>query len=160
MASQCFLKLEGVKGESHDHAHQDAIEVISWRWGATNTGTMHIARRGGAGTSEFEDLTVTKRTDKATPALWEHLATGRTISSGELIMRKGDGDPVEFLRISIEQVLVTGIGATGAEGGPHASEEVRLNFARWTLVYTPQEPDGTPGPEEEFGFDIARNERR
>ncbi|WP_290648314.1 type VI secretion system tube protein Hcp [Aquisalimonas sp.] len=158
MASECFLKLEGIQGESSDHAHEGAMEVTAWNWGGTNTGSMHEARGGGSGKPEFKDLSVTKFTDMASPALWQHMATGKHIPSGELIMRKTGGDPVEFLKIELEQILVSGIEASGAEGEKRATEEVSLNFARWKVIYTPQEADGTPGAEVDFGFDIARHE--
>ncbi len=159
MASQSFLKVEGIQGESKDHAHEGAIEVVDWGWAATLTGSMHEPRRGGAEKPEFQDLWVTKAVDLATPQLWSHLATGRQIQSAELIMRRMGGDPVEFLKLRLELIIVSDIVTTGTSEEDHAAEEVSLNFARWKITYTPQEADGTPGPENSFGFDIRRNEQ-
>lgn len=158
MAAEFFLKLEGLKGESQDHVHEDAIEVAGWSWGGSNSGSMHEARGGGTGKPDFQDLSVTKYADTATPVLWQCLATGKHIPTGELIARKAGGDPVEFLRIELESILVSGIEIGGAEGDARTTEQITLNFARWKLVYTPQEADGTPGAEVEFGFDIPKHE--
>ena len=40
-ASDMFLKITGVKGESQDSKHKDAIDVLSWSWG-TSTGTGRV----------------------------------------------------------------------------------------------------------------------
>ena len=155
--TELFLKLDGINGESEDHVHEDAMDVVAWRWGAATTGDMHVARGGGAGRPAFRNITVTKFIDAATPVLWQHLATGRHIPRGELILRRAGGDPVEFLKIELENILVSGLD-TGGAAGKQPGELVTLNFARWNVIYTPQQADGTPGAEIEFGFDIPRNE--
>ena len=33
LASDIFLKIDGVKGESQVKGHKDEIEVLSWSWG-------------------------------------------------------------------------------------------------------------------------------
>ena len=42
-ASDMFLKISGVKGESQDSKHKDSIDVLSWSWG-TSTGTGKVKR--------------------------------------------------------------------------------------------------------------------
>ena len=44
-----FLKIEGVDGESNDSKHKNEIEILSFSWGATNTGTTAHGGGGGAG---------------------------------------------------------------------------------------------------------------
>ena len=157
--SQMFLELEGIEGESRDHAHEGEIEVFGWSWGASNSGSLHRTRGGGAGRPSFQDITISKRTDRSTPALWHSLAVGRHIPSGSLVVRSAGGDePVEQLRIDIEPVLVTDIATSGSVADDRAVEEVSLNFARFRLVYTPQDADGTPMEAVEMGFDITTNE--
>ena len=157
--SRMFLDLEGIEGESTDHAHEGEIEIFGWSWGASNSGSLHRARGGGAGRPAFQDITVSKHTDRSTPALWHSLAVGRHIPSGSLVMRSAGGDePVEHLRIDVEPVLVTDIATSGTVTDDRAVEEVSLNFARFRLVYTTQEADGTPMEPVEMGFDIGTNE--
>lgn len=156
--TQLFLRLDEIKGELSDRNNEGAIEVIGWSWGASNPGSMHEPRGGGAGRSRFQDITVTKRADLATPILWRHLATGRTIASGSLHVHGGNENPIEYLVIELEQILIRDISTGGSTDTDRPIEEVSLNFAQFTITYTPQEPDGTPGPEVEMGYDIARNE--
>ena len=41
-----FLKIDGIQGESQDKTHKNEIEIMSFGWGATNTGTALV---GGGG---------------------------------------------------------------------------------------------------------------
>jgi len=41
-----FLKIDGVDGESSDDKHKNQIDILSWSWGASNSGSM---ASGGGG---------------------------------------------------------------------------------------------------------------
>ena len=47
MAVDMFLDMDGIKGESIDSKHKDTIDVLSWSWGMSQTGTTHLG--GGEG---------------------------------------------------------------------------------------------------------------
>ena len=40
MASDIFAKIGDIKGESLDDKHKGEIEILSWSWGVTQSGTM------------------------------------------------------------------------------------------------------------------------
>src|SRR5437016_2408814 len=40
-----FLKLDGIEGEAQDSKHKNEIDLESWSWGETQTGT-HVAGGG------------------------------------------------------------------------------------------------------------------
>jgi len=40
MASDIFIKIGDIKGESNDDKHKDEIEVMSWSWGMNQQGSM------------------------------------------------------------------------------------------------------------------------
>ena len=157
--TEIFLEIDGIEGESRDHAHEGAIDVLAWSWGAANTGSMHQPRGGGAGRAEVRDLSVSKFVDKASPPLWQGVVSGKHFPSATLTVRKAAGDePMEFLLIELENVLVRGIETSGTVT-EQPIETISLNFARFEITYTPQEPDGTPGPQVgPVGWDIQRNE--
>ncbi|MEX0731309.1 MAG: type VI secretion system tube protein Hcp [Aquisalimonadaceae bacterium] len=157
MSYDSFLELDGIEGESADSQHADSIEVVSWSWGASNSGSMHEGKGGGAGKASFQDITVTKYVDKATPALWQMVATGKHVASGTLTMRKSGGDPLDYLKVELEEILVSSISNQGATGQDRLTENVTLNFAKFKLIYTPQEADGTAGAEVEYGYNIREH---
>ena len=154
-----FLRLEGIKGESRDRAHEGEIDVLAWSWGAANNASLHVARGGGRGGSTFDDISITKRVDRATPALWLGVASGRHIPSATLTLRTAGGDEqIAFLVIELEPVLVSSVHPGGVVDEQQL-ETISLNFARFRVTYTPQEPDGTPGPSVgPVGWDIQRSE--
>ena len=49
MASDIFAKLGDIKGESADSKHKDEIEVLSFSWGVTNSGSATSGGGIGAG---------------------------------------------------------------------------------------------------------------
>src|SRR5260221_14165 len=53
MAVDMFLELEGIKGETSDKAFKskNAMDLLAWSWGLSNTGTFHQGTGGGAGST-------------------------------------------------------------------------------------------------------------
>lgn len=155
-----FLDIDGIEGESRDAAHQDQIDVLSWSWGMTQSGTTHLGRGGGAGKVSVQDLSVTKQVDKATPLLYLHCASGQHVRTATLTVRKAEGDrPIDFLVIDLENIIVTDVESNGSLV-EFPVETVSLNFAQVEMEYTPQNPDGTPQESVSFGWDIQKNEER
>lgn len=161
MAVDMFLKFATVKGDSQVSGHEDEIEVLGWSWGAHQSGTMHRGRGGGAGKVSVNDLTINKYVDQGTPNLWKLCCNGKHEDEAVLTIRKAGGDaPVEYLKITMEEVLVSDMQVGGAEGDENVTETVTLNFASFKLEYTPQEPDGSSGATVETGWDIRKNEEK
>ena len=47
MAVDYFLKIDGIVGESKDSKHRGEIDLMSWSWGASQTGSSSAG--GGEG---------------------------------------------------------------------------------------------------------------
>ena len=39
MATDYFLKLDGIDGESAQKGHENQIDLLSWTWGESNSGS-------------------------------------------------------------------------------------------------------------------------
>jgi type VI secretion system secreted protein Hcp len=159
MAVDIFLKLLPIKGESQDAKHKDEIDVLAWAWGMSQSGTTHHGSGGGAGKVSVNDLSFTHYVDKATPDLMKACATGQHIDEGTLVVRKAGGkDALEYLKIKMEEIIVTSINTGGAGSEDRLTENVSLNFRKVTTKYTPQTTKGAGESPGEFGWDIAANE--
>ena len=161
MAVDIFLGLsDGIKGEAQDAVHRDKIDVLAWNWGMTQSGTTHAGMGAGGGKVNVQDITVTKYVDLATSDLIKRCASGAHIKNGELIVRKSGGDaPVEYLKIKMEELLITSYATGGAKDGlDRVQETLTINFRRFQVTYTPQESSGVAGTEAEAGWEIAENE--
>ena len=159
MSVDMFLKLDGIDGDSTVAGHEDEIEVLSWSWGAHQSGTMHRGKGGGAGKVSVQDITINKWVDQASPNLWKNVCSGKHIDEGILTIRKAGGDePVEYMVLTLEHILVADIQTGSADGDEDITEAVTLNFAKFKMEYTPQEDDGSTGATVETGWDIRANE--
>ncbi|MEM9635889.1 MAG: type VI secretion system tube protein Hcp [Pseudomonadota bacterium] len=161
MAVDYFLKIDGIPGEAQDKTHKDEIDVLAWSWGASQSGTTHMGSGSGSGKAHFQDLSLTKYVDKSTPALLQHLSTGKHIGKCTLFVRKAAGDsPLEYIKIEMKDIIVTSISSGGAGSEDRITENLTLNFGEYKYIYTEQKPDGSKGAAPEFAWDIASNEKK
>jgi type VI secretion system secreted protein Hcp len=156
MASDIFAKIGDIKGESLDDKHKDEIEVLSFSWGVTNSGTVSHGAGGGAGKATFHDLSIVHNLDKASPLLLKACATGTHIKDATITHRKAGKGQHEYLIVKLNDVIITGVTHGGSAGQP-ISENVTLAFAKVDLEYTPQRPDGSLDAGIHFKYDIKSN---
>ena len=161
MAVDFFLKLDGIKGEAQDKSHKEEIDLLSWSWGATQSGTTHMGGGSGSGKAYFQDLSLTKYVDKSTPVLLQHVSTGKHIANGTMYVRKAAGDsPLEYIKLEMKDIIVTSVSSGGSGSDDRITENVTLNFGEYKYIYTEQKPDGSKGAAPEFAWDIAANEKK
>jgi type VI secretion system secreted protein Hcp len=155
-----FMKIDDVGGESNDKTHKGVIDVLAWSWGISNSGTTHQGGGGGAGKANVQDLSFTKYCDSSSHALMMAATNGHHFKKAHLVVRKagGKGAPIEYIKIEMDEVLITSVSAGGSGGEDRLTENVTLNFAKVKYEYTPQKPDGTPGKTMEMVYDIAAND--
>jgi type VI secretion system secreted protein Hcp len=157
MAVDMFLKLDGIKGESGDHKHKDEIHIESFSFGMSQLGGHSTGGGGGTGKVSVQDVHVTKFTDKSSAALALHCATGKHIPSGLITVRKAGDKPLEYLKIKLTDILVSGISWSGHGSGEKVAENVSLNMSKIQIEYQEQKADGSGAPAGEMGFDIKAN---
>jgi type VI secretion system secreted protein Hcp len=157
MAVDMFLKVGDIKGESTDDKHKGEIDLLSWSWGATQSGTSGIGGGAGAGKVQLQDLTCTFYTNKGSPALLKHCCDGTHIAELTLTVRKAGGTALEYLVYKLQDVLVTSITTGGSGGQDRLTENVTFNFAKIKMVYTPQTAKGAGEASITQGWDQAAN---
>jgi type VI secretion system secreted protein Hcp len=162
MAFDAFLKLDGIDGESNDKTHKGEIEISSYSWGVTNTGSLSHGGGGGEGKATSQDFHFAMPISKASPLLLKACATGQHIRDGTLTCRKSGGSQLEFLKIKLSDVLVSSYQTGGTnKGADHVDDvpqdQLSLNFAKIDFIYTPQGADGKPGTPVEVVFDFNAN---
>src|SRR4051812_36297508 len=130
MAVDAFLKLDGITGESKDSVHAGEIEVMSYSWGMSNSGSTHSGPGGGSGKVNVSDLSLSKFVDKSTATLMSKCCDGSHIATGKLTLRKAGGNsPVEYLTVEMSEILVSSIQTGGSTGDDRQIEQLSLNFA-------------------------------
>jgi len=156
MASDMFLKLDDIKGESSKEKHTGEIDINSWGWGVSQTGSSHVGGGSGSGKATVSDMTVTKHVDRSSPLLFQMCCAGTPIAKGLLTCRKAGGKALEYVKITMEQAIITSVTLGGDAGGDFITETVTLNFAKMNYEYVPQKGDGTGDASVVKGWDIAQ----
>jgi type VI secretion system secreted protein Hcp len=157
MAVDMFIKIGDVKGESVDSTHADEIDVLAWSWGMSQSGTTHQGGGGGAGKVNVQDLSFTKYVDKSSPNLILACCDGTHYPETLLTVRKAGKTPLEYLKITMKEVLIGSVSTGGSGGEDRLTENVTLNFAEFKVEYTPQKPDGSPDASSPVAWKIAEN---
>lgn len=153
MASDIFVKIGDIKGESADDKHKGEIEVLSYSWGVSNSASP--GGGGGAGKATFQDLSFTHSIDKASPLLLKACATGAHLKEATITHRKAGKGQQEYLIIKMNDVLVTSVALSDTTDG--SSEHVSINFAKVDLEYKPQKQDGSLDAGIHFKYDLKAN---
>jgi type VI secretion system secreted protein Hcp len=163
MAFDAFLKLDTIKGESKDAKHPGEMEIYSFSFGANNSTTIGSASMGaGGGKASFQGFSFMKKTDSASPLLFQACCQGTHIGTGGLTLRKSGGDnPVEYLKWKFKEVFVESIQWAGSSGGDDApSESVSFVYGQQTIDYQPQGADGkASGGAIHGGWDVTVNQK-
>jgi type VI secretion system secreted protein Hcp len=155
MTTSIFARIGAIKGESQDSRHEDWIDVLSWSWGVSQSGTpgSHGAG-GGAGKATVHDFVFTHHLDKASPLLMSACATGEHIKDATVTARKTGRGQQEFLVITMADVIVTSVSTTASAEGNSTVESVVLTFAKVDLEYKPLKPNGSLDAGVHFAYDL------
>jgi len=157
MAADIFLELGSIKGESKDSEHKDKIEVMSWAFQESQSGSASVGGGMGEGKVAMSDIQISKLMDKASPKLFLACAKGEHIPKATLIMRKAGGGQKKYLEIVLNDVLVSSYSTSGSGGGMTPSESISLNFGKMTIEYFEQDNKGTTTSAGKAGYDIKAN---
>ena len=157
MAMDMFIKLEKIKGESIDATHKDEIDVLAWSWGMSQSGTTHMGTGAGAGKVNIQDLSFTKYVDLASVTLMQYCCQGKHMADATLVMRKAGDNPLEYMILTMTDVIVTAVSTGGSGGEDRLTENVTLNFAKFKIYYAQQAKTGAKAATPDYTFNIAEN---
>jgi len=161
MSFDGFLKIEGIDGESTDDAHDKWIEILSYNHqvsqpvsGASATG----GRTGGR--ADFQDFSIVKTLDNATPDLNLYCAKGQHIPKVEVELCLATGDKHTFMKYTMEDVVVASVSPSGTNSMDTKPEEM-VNFAYGKLKweYTPVDHTGAAGAAVDRTWNLELNKQ-
>ena len=157
MAVDMFIKIGDIKGESADDKHSESIDVLAWSWGLMQNGTTHMGTGGGAGKVAVQDLSLTKYVDASSHALILACCKGTHYAKATLTVRKAGDDPLEYIKITMEDLIITSVSTGGSGGEDRLTENVALNFAKVKFEYDAQAKKGAGTGAKTAAWDIAAN---
>jgi type VI secretion system secreted protein Hcp len=157
MAQDIFLKINGIDGESMDSAHKNEIEILTWDWQILQESNMHMGSGGGSGKATVKDLNFVHYVDRSSPNLMKFCLTGKHIPEAKLVVRKAGGSPLEYLKLTMTDVVITNVQPMGSNAEERVKEKVSLSFAKVKQEYTVQNQQGGSGGAVTAGYDIKLN---
>jgi type VI secretion system secreted protein Hcp len=155
MAVDYFLKIDGIDGESKDSKHSGEIDLESFSWGETQTGSHAFGGGGGAGKVQMQDFHFVMKANKASAKLFLACAEGEHIKKGVLVCRKAGKEQQEFLKVTMSDLLVSSFQTSGSSHGDEVpTDQISLNFSKIEYEYKDQKADGTLGGTTKAGYDV------
>lgn len=160
MAVDMFLKIEGVEGESPDDKHKGEMEINSFSFGATQTGSSSSGGGAGGGKVNMQDFHFVINLGKHSPKIFEHVCTGKHFPTATLVCRKAGGDKQEYLKIKFTDILISSyqIGCSTG-GGDLPMDQISFNFTKVEKEYKEQKKDGSLGGAIKAGYDLKANKK-
>ncbi|MGJ9417662.1 Hcp family type VI secretion system effector [Massilia sp. CMS3.1] len=159
MASDAYLRFDGIKGESQDHGHREWIEVSGVRWAIQQPKSATASTAGGhtAERAELSEVSFEKLCDLSSPILMQTCAMGKTIPKAtlEFMRADGDGNPIKYFEIELENVLIGTISPILGMGLLQESIGLKFSQVRWR--YTQQRIAGSSAGNTAGGWNLATN---
>jgi type VI secretion system secreted protein Hcp len=157
VASDIFLKVDGIKGESTDVNHKDEIEVLSWSWGVRQTLGSSAGSGASSGKPDTRELVVGKLVDKASPDLFRSCLTGKHIKDVELAQRRAGAGNTNFLTITLKDAIISSVDDFSGLEAARPTESILIAFAKVIYAYIPQKPNGQPDTPIVLKWDVKAN---
>lgn len=160
MAIDAYLQIESIKGESQDSKHKDWIEIFSVQWNVHQPRASTVSTAGGHtnGKAELSEISFKKLADLSSPILQQTCAMGKTIPKAkfEFMRADGNGEPVKYYTVELENVMVSSVSPSTGEGGV-ITERVSLAYSKIKWGYTQQKIAGGTAGNTSGGWDAAAN---
>lgn len=157
-SSDFLLEIDSIKGESSVTDHKGAIQLDSFSWGVSQTGSGG-GGGGGSGKVSLQDFHFSSATGSASPLLLSSTATGKHIAKAVLTVRKSGEQPVDYIKIQLEDLLVSSYQAQGMNNQV-PTDSVSLNFTKIAWVYQPASADGQAPAPIKTEWDVPRSADR
>ena len=148
-----YMKIDSIPGESQSSKHKDEIEVSSFQWGLSRP--VDLTTGQTTGKVKFNEFTIKKTIDKASPLFFQAAAEGTHIKTVIVYLNRGGAQQQDYMTITLSDVLVSGYSLSS--GGDNPTESISFNYTKIEMSYSPAKPDGTLGAPIKAGWDVKSN---
>ncbi|MGA8152320.1 MAG: type VI secretion system tube protein Hcp [Terriglobales bacterium] len=140
MASDYYLQIDSITGESAAEGMTGQIDVDSWSFGASNPSS--IGGQGlAAGKPSCSDFSFGGSLEKSSFAMFSNLFKGAHLKSAKFTGRKtgGGGTPYVYVVTTMTNVLITSYQLSGAAQADGANVSGSLAFEKIEYQYYTQD---------------------
>ena len=146
-----WIKFDGIAGSSTNKLHKNETEVLAWNWGVSE----ETAGDSRAGRARPHDFTFLHAYDKASTLLARAAASGKLIKEVLLTVARGGESQRDFFKVTLKDVLVSGVDISGDDEDLLAEVSLRPRFIG--ISYAETSSAGTLESPVTIGWDVASN---
>ena len=164
MATNFFMKIKEIPGESVDKAHKGEFELLSFSHGVSQPVSTTRSSGGGATVEKcfHQDFAINKYIDVGTPDLNLYCCEGNPLKEIIITCYRADdagGKPVEYMKYTLNDSIISNISISGG-GGDLPVESITFNYAKIKWCYLPQkETGGGKEGNKQSGWDLFDNKK-
>lgn len=160
MSNFIILDLPTIVGQSTVAGFEKKLEVLSYSYGVSIPivdGVSNSERTSGR--PNFQDFTISRYSDSATPQLMQATAGGTVLKGAAVLTisrNDANGTALPLLIFTLTDVVVSSV-SLGGSGGDLPVETITLNYTKIKVDYSVQKTDGGKEGVTPFLFDIKTN---
>lgn len=155
MATDYYLKVDGIEGESADDTHKNEIQVQSFSWGASQVSSVAGTGGSGAGKVDLSDFSIMTYFDKATPKFFKSITKGDHIPKATLSAIKSGAEGKPYLKIDFVEMFVSSLQISGSSEIPTVSLSFTYNEIK--IDYSMQNEKGNLVSTGPVGYNLKAN---
>jgi type VI secretion system Hcp family effector len=139
-----WSQIEGLPDPTAPRADQSSNPLI------TRSGSALASRGGtlgdGRGSVALQDISIVKEIDKATPKIADACMSGEVFPEVEIDVVSTFSGETEYLRVTLENVVVQNFQPSSSSGSDRPTETVTLGYSKasWEYLPTKQIQRATP----------------
>ncbi len=158
MAFDAFIKIGDIEGESTDNKHAGWIEIKDYSTDITQTISSTASSSGGASAerADFNDFSITKQLDKATPKLALACANGTHFDKITIELCRAGTDKVKFMEFILSNCLLSSISMSAGDEFPEETIGINYGKVEWSYVQQNRQ-GGYAGGNVSAGWDREKN---
>lgn len=158
MASDYYVLINGVNGESQASGMTNYIEIDSFSFGASAPPDIGGSTGLSAGKPSLSEFSFSCALDKASPSILNNLYNGKHIANATFVGRKtgGGGTPYNYLEVVMTNCITTSHHTGGGGSGSLPTISVSLAYKKIEYSYFTQDTSsGSTTNAGSASYDIA-----
>ncbi|ELV5025780.1 type VI secretion system tube protein Hcp [Salmonella enterica] len=161
MATNLFMKIDGIDGQSSDSLHKGWIEIEGFTFGAHNNNRMGDSYYPQLTTSSSQatPVTVSKAMDNSSTEICKRVLEGTEVKKIELVSCvMQQGKVTDHAKIELEKCSITSCNFAVDAGDGHIYESVVISYGKVTIAVTPlKDKDGKACGKAVMDYDFIEN---
>ena len=153
-ATDMFIKIEGIDGESENEGHQNWSDIESFCQGQFIDDSGVSTRSGGQ--LIFDNITIVKQLDKASPKIAEAVCKGTVFPKVEIHVADSIPRSTPYYTYQLGYARITSYSICGSGDVP--VEEFSLNFEQIRVEYDELDAAGNSKGKVEYTWKVEEGE--